>query len=71
MRVSIPKATNVASVRYSVDYRLTAILGKGAIFSTSIPTSHLISGTHHLTASINFRSGRPPTLSKTRLFSVC
>jgi hypothetical protein len=71
LKVAVPAARNVVSVRYTIDRRPRWVAGRGRRFVASLSTSGLATGKHHLTARIRFRSGRPRTLSKTRTFAIC
>jgi adhesin/invasin len=71
LRVSIPAASNIAGVTYTIGGAGGRTRGRGRTFAAALPTQGLSGGTHHLSAHIRFRSGRPRVLVKTRPFAVC
>jgi PKD repeat protein len=71
LRVAIPSARQIASIRYTIDHRSRWVRGHGRRFAAMLSTRGLASGTHHLTARITFRSHRYRKSSKTRPFTIC
>ncbi len=71
LSISIPTATNIASVTYTIEHTSLKARGKGDHFAAHIATTGLKRGTHQLAAGITFRSGEPRQLSRSRPFAIC
>ncbi len=71
LSISIPTATNIASVTYTIEHTSLKAKGTGNHFTAHITTKGLKRGTHQLAARITFRSGQPPKISRTRPFAIC
>lgn len=71
LRVSILDASQIAAVHYFVDHSRRPFRGTGPTFAVALPTAHLSSGRHEVTAQLKLRSGQPGTISRTRPIAIC